>query len=90
MFGGDETHPAAEITASSDRIGIGGPTVIAAGCRCATLSVDRTNLYDAIPDRGHHGDDTRYAAGATCGTRTSARHDSSQRLVEFDPFPGVR
>jgi hypothetical protein len=87
VFEWDETHPVAEATAACDRIGIGGPTEIAAGCRCPILSVDRTNLYDCNETVAITVDDSRFAAGATCDVTGTGGVDTILINVWSNPSP---
>jgi hypothetical protein len=92
VFEWDEVHPAAEATPSCSRIGIGAGE-IAAGCKCATLSVDRTNLYDCNETLRVTVNDSRYGAGAAspCIAGTAGgSNDTIQVKVwsNSDPFPG--
>jgi hypothetical protein len=90
VFEWDETHPVPEAVAACDRIGIGGPTEIAAGCRCPTLAVDRTNLYDCNETVAITVEDSRYAAGATCDPTGTGAVDMILINVwsNSEPYPG--
>ena len=64
VFEWDEVHPVAEDTPSCSRIGTGLPDQIAAGCKCSTLTIDRTNLYDCNDSLITTVSDARYTATA--------------------------
>ncbi|HEU5217098.1 MAG TPA: thrombospondin type 3 repeat-containing protein, partial [Gemmatimonadales bacterium] len=91
VFEWDEVHPVTETTPACDRVGIGGPNEIAAGCRCATLSVDRANLYDCNETVAVVVNDPRYAAGATCSPTGNAGAPDVIQINAWsnsEPFPG--
>jgi len=91
VFEWDEVHPIAESTSSCSKIGIGDVNgEIAAGCACATLSVDRTNLYDCNDTLALTVNDGRYATGAACGALGTGAPDMIDVLVwsNSEPFPG--
>ena len=92
VFEWDEVHPVAETSTSCSRIGTGLSDQIAAGCKCATLSVDRTNLYDCNDTLTVTVNDARYlaTAAAPCVAGSTGAADTITVRVwsNSEPFPG--
>jgi thrombospondin type 3 repeat protein len=92
VFEWDEVHPIPETTTSCAKIGTGAGE-LAAGCKCSTLSVDRTNLYDCNDTLTVVVNDSRYAAGAVspCVKGTAGAGNDTIQIKAWsnsEPFPG--
>ena len=92
VFEWDEVHPVAEATTSCSRVGNGLPNQIAAGCKCASLTADRTNLYDCNENVNVTVNDARYATGAVapCVAGNAGAPDTVQLKIwsNSEPYPG--